>query len=232
LNLAHRELIPEEMDDPSVDVHGLKTGLGFLEWANSWFGGTKILIGAIARDWAAAPAPALSCLDVGTGAGDIPRAVAAWARERRLPVRSVGLDLHPLTARLARDLSQSEGVSIVRGDALVLPFADRTFDFSISSTFLHHLDDEQSVLCLSEMGRVSRRWVFVADLVRSWTAYGTVKALTLVAGNALTRHDGPVSVRRSFTIPEVERIAARAGLVDVKVSGCFPFRFLLSGRKP
>src|SRR3989475_3974593 len=48
-------------------------------------------------------------LDVGTGLGDIPRAVAAVARRRGITLTPIGLDVIPTTARLSRE----NGVSVV-----------------------------------------------------------------------------------------------------------------------
>ena len=68
----------------------------------------------------------ITLLDVATGSADLPQQIGRWARRRPgLSIRCVGLDLHPVTLAVAREWSPE--VPLVRGDALRLPFPDRTF---------------------------------------------------------------------------------------------------------
>ncbi len=105
-------------------------------------------------------------------------------------------------------------LTLVRGDMGSLPFGDRTFDIVLATLVLHHLPDDAQADALSEMARVARRAVLVAELERrSLHWFGArLLAATIWRRNPLTRHDGPVSVRRGYTAPELEAIAARAGL--------------------
>jgi len=49
------------------------------------------------------PTKPLNILDLGTGAADIPRAIAAWARKRQLPVTITAVDRNPEILQLARE---------------------------------------------------------------------------------------------------------------------------------
>ena len=60
-------------------------------------------------------------------------------------------------------------------------------------------------------------WV-VNDLVRGRGAYRLVWLLTRVfSRSAMARHDGPMSILRSYTPPEVVALCEKAGFFDVKV---------------
>jgi hypothetical protein len=82
------------------------------------------------------------------------------------------------------------------------------------------------------MARVSRGVVLVNDLERTRANYLGARLLGVTAwrGNRLTRHDGPLSVQRSFTSGELLAIGRRAGLRDVSVGRHFPWRIVLEGR--
>ena len=54
-----------------------------------------------------------------------------------------------------------------------------------------------------------------------------VHATDVWRGNRLTRHDGPLSVRRSFTARELERLAHDAGFAGARVYRHVPFRVVL-----
>jgi hypothetical protein len=80
------------------------------------------------------------------------------------------------------------------------------------------------------MKRVARQKIFVIDLHRhalAYFLYTTVGKLFLY--NRLIRHDGALSILRSFRPAELEDLAARAKLENVSVERHFPFRLVLSG---
>ena len=139
-----------------------------------------------------------------------------------------------LNARSARAiLEESEDfaeISSIRGDALNLPFAEASFDYVICSLFTHHFTDENVLKILLEMKRVARRKIYVIDLHRhalAYFLYTTVGRLFLY--NRLIRHDGALSILRSFKPRELKDLAAAAKLEDVSVERHFPFRLVLSG---
>lgn len=180
------------------------------------------------------PGP-LRILDVGCGAGDIPRVLEARLRASGWRPRCVLADLHPVTLRIAREALGSAprpgSFRFVRLTAAGLPFADGSFDLALSSLTLHHLEHDEAGRLLAELARVSSgRWL-VADLRRSRMALGLVRMLstTLWRREPLPRVDGPVSVRRAFTPAEVEALLAASG-VPGRVVRAGPVRFLATGR--
>ncbi|HYO92071.1 MAG TPA: methyltransferase domain-containing protein [Pyrinomonadaceae bacterium] len=174
-----------------------------------------------------------SLLDVGAGSGELLRVAARWAEESGRRARLTGLELNERSCRAILEESKSFSfISAVRGDALRLPFADRSFDYTMCSLFTHHLRDEQVKTVLSEMARVARRGIFVIDLHRHPVAYYLyTTAGRLLLHNRLIREDGALSILRSFRPEELLSLAASTHLQDVKVRRRFPFRLVLSAGK-
>lgn len=217
----------ELIDQPAGDAE-LEASLDHVAAVNRWLGGTRVLLRALApllpagRD--------VSVLDVGTGSGDLPRALVSWGAAHGRRIRVVGADRHPQTIRIAHARNHAfRMVAPVRCDVLHLPFANRSFDFALISLTLHHLDDADHPTALRELARVARRAVLVNELERSWPNYLGAKALsaTLWRRNRLTRHDAPMSVLRAFTPAELAAIAAAAGLAHARIDRRFFYRLVL-----
>jgi hypothetical protein len=97
------------------------------------------------------------------------------------------------------------------------------------SLFTHHFADEQVVSILREMNRVARRRIFVIDLHRDPVPYFFYTTLgKLVLKNRLIRHDGALSILRSFKARELANLGKAAGLREVAVELHFPARLVLS----
>ena len=224
---AGREL----MDEPAQDRGELERSLADIRAVNRWLGGTRVVLHHLEELFERHPRPSYRILDVATGSGDIPLRVARWARERDVQVEIVATDNHATTLELARaHTAQEPAVRTETADALALPWPDDSFDVALLSTALHHFDDERDCLrVLREMHRVSRIGLIVNDLARSRTALLGARLLAATAWRThpVTRHDGPLSVRRAFTPDELRALAARAGFQEAEVRAHVPFRVAL-----
>ncbi len=79
------------------------------------------------------------------------------------------------------------------------------------------------------MKRVTNRKIFVIDLHRHPVAYYAYKTLgRIILKNRLVRHDGALSILRSFRPAELIALAEKAGLPNPTLSRSFPFRLILS----
>jgi ubiquinone/menaquinone biosynthesis C-methylase UbiE len=201
-----------------------------LQFVNRWMGDAHSLKTALFREIKDKSLASFSILDVGAGSGELLRVTAAWARQTGRRLHAVGLELNERSAESINEESDRfDEITAVRGDALKLPFADSQFDYVMCSLFTHHFVDEQVVQILREMSRVARRRIFVIDLHRHPIAYLLYTTLgKLVLYNRLLRHDGALSILRSFKADELRALAQRAGLNDVSVERHFPYRLVLS----
>jgi hypothetical protein len=100
----------------------------------------------------------------------------------------------------------------VVGDALDLPFPDASMDIISCCLFVHHLEPPQVARYLAEAMRVARVAVIINDLERSGLHYRLAQLNRFIDPSPISRHDGPVSVRRAYTRSELTRMLADTGL--------------------
>lgn len=221
----------ELMDEPAQDPGELEKSLRDLREVNRWLGGTRVVLHYLADLVRRHPRAEYRVLDIATGSGDIPLQVAKWARGEDLQVAIVATDNHPTTLEAARAHTAAEPcIRVEAADAMELPYANESFDVALFSTALHHFDDERDCIrVLREMHRVCRIGFIVNDLARSRPALlgARLLAVTVWRTHPITRHDGPLSIRRAFTPAELRALAAKAGFANGRVQAHFPFRLAL-----
>lgn len=170
-----------------------------------------------------------SVLDLGAGSGEMLRFIAEFAGRTNRRAFLIGLDLHEQSLRvMRRESSEFDEINPLRADALHLPFADRSFDFCISSLFTHHLKDDQVVALFREMGRVAGRGIFSIDLHRhpmAWILYKLFCWSHRIS--PMVRQDGSLSILRSFKPEELKELAQKANLEDPLVEYHSPHRLVL-----
>ena len=219
------------MDQPGADPAMLARSLRFIRTINAALGYTRSTLRHLARfsrGWKRGET--IRVIDFATGSADVPRAVLRWADARGFDVRVIGVDLHAETARTARASSRDPRLGVVRADVLDLPFDDGSFDYALTSMFLHHLGDDDVVRVLNSMSRVARRGIIAADLIRNRRAYAWITLFTLLA-NPMLRHDARVSVRQGFTRGEILALRDRAGIGFADFYWHFGHRLVLAGEK-
>ena len=210
ISFKNRANLTEIMDDLTQPAHEFDAAYRELKVVNERLGGIRAIERFLPRG------SNLLMLDVASGGCDVGEALLDHSSSR-----VVSLDLN------ARGLKFAKRTWPVAGDALRLPFRDRSFDVAMASLFFHHLSEEDCPRVLAEMWRVSRQRVLVNDLHRHAVAYFSFQVLaTLFSKSRMVRHDGPVSVRRAFHPDELLRIAERAG-VPARVHRSFPYRLVL-----
>ena len=214
--------VEEILDGPLDDLEAVAGNLRDLRRVNRLLGGTRLSRLAITRLWP--DGTSLSVLDVGTGGADIPVSLLADAARHGRSLRVEAIDSRPEVieaARLARPaLDRVAGLSLQVADGLALPYPDGAFDVAHASMVVHHLAPDEVVAFLHELRRVARAGIVVNDLVRGQLAWlgGWLLVRALGAGR-YARHDGPLSVRRAYSRPELLELVAAAGLVPIATFG-------------
>jgi len=187
---------------------------------NGLFGGRWVTLRHFRRLVRALPKDrAITVLDVGAGAADIPVTLVRWARRHGRALRIFALDHGRSTLEYARAYTATyPEITLIQGDALALPVRPEAVDIVISAMTLHHLAPEEAVRYLTELDAAAGRGWIVNDLVRGRAAHALVWLLTrLVTRNRMARHDGPMSILRAYTPPELRALCQKAGLFDVRV---------------
>jgi SAM-dependent methyltransferase len=199
----------ELLDDPAADPRLVAESLRNIARSNWMFGGVAAARFGVLRLLDRARVTTATLLDVGTGLGDVPTALAASLSRRGVRLAVTGVELNPTAARLAALL----GLTTVRADGLRLPFRDRSVDVVLLSQVAHHLTAAAVARLAREATRVARLGVVLADLKRSRLAQlGFGVASRLLRFDDATTADGVTSLRRGFRIAELQTLLATAGI--------------------
>jgi ubiquinone/menaquinone biosynthesis C-methylase UbiE len=216
----------EHLDGALADPGVLDGNLRDLRRINRRFGGTELSLRALralvaqsrAEHPGRVPDP-LRILDVGSGAGDMPLAFAgATGPWRSVHITAVDSRSEVLDAarRVSPELISQGNVRSEVADGRSLPYADDAFDVAHASLVVHHLETGAAVGFLRELARVARTGIVINDLERGWRSWlGAWVVLHAMTRNRYTLHDGPLSVRRSYTLPEMRTLLAEVGLRSV-----------------
>jgi ubiquinone/menaquinone biosynthesis C-methylase UbiE len=204
-----------ELLDQPLDPSARAASLADIDRLSAWFGAHALTLAAVRAAAAAVPSDrALTVIDVGGGDGAFARRLVRWARRTGRRAQVVVVERDPATLDLA---PAHEGVVLVRADATALPFRDGAAHAATAGLTLHHLEPDGAVACLREMARVGGH-VIVNDLLRTPLTLGLVWLATRLLGcHRVSRHDGPLSVRRAYAPDELRALAARAGLSAIEI---------------
>ena len=228
MSLAERSDAAELMDTEPVPFDEFRECLRHLERINRASLAYRPTLTWLERLVRRHPGRPLSILDVGFGHGDMLRRICAWAVDRGVPVRLVGVDLVPWSTRAATLATPPNAdIRYHVGDIFDWP-DDRPADVVVSSLFAHHLPDPDLVRFLRWMDRRAGLGWFVNDLHRHALPHRVVgTAARLLPVNRLVRHDAPLSVARGFTRRDWDRLIVLSGLDPARVSveWFFPFRY-------
>lgn len=166
----------------------------------------------------------LRVLDVGFGDGDMLRRIAARAARRGVDADLVGIDLNPRSEAAAR-AHTPPGLPITWRTGDYAALAGQDWDVVISSLVAHHMTHDQLVAFLRFMEREGKRGWLINDLHRHGFAHAGFPLLARIARwHPIVRHDGRLSIARSYRPAEWPPLLAEAGIAEARVFRAFPFR--------
>jgi hypothetical protein len=203
-----------ELIDGAIEAADLAATLADVDRLNAWFGGYALTLRQIRRLAAGVPRErALRVVDVGGGSAAFAVRLVKWARRSGRTICVMVVERDATILALARRVASAyPEVRLIQGDAAALPFRERAAHIVTSGLTLHHLEPEQAVAGLREMAAAAGIAVVVNDLLRHRLSLGLIWLVTrLFRCHPISRHDGPLSVRRSYSRDELRALAARAG---------------------
>jgi len=219
MSLAVRSQAEELMDADDLDAATYADVVGDLATVNTVTMARRPTLDFLAR--ATAGRKSFRLLDVGFGDGDMLRRIARWAKAKGIEAELVGVDLNPRSEQAAR--AHGGDIRYVTGDYTDL--AHEPWDVIVSSLVAHHMSHDQLIAFLRFMeGHASAGW-FVNDLHRHGFAHWGFPVLATIARwHPIVRHDGTLSIARSYRPDEWPPLLAEAGITEAKVRRVFPFR--------
>lgn len=218
-----RRPLPELMDDPALGWQETERALDDLDRVTRWSLGARPVLRALLPGILAGP-PRQRLLDLGTGSGLVPAALAAAAARRGVELIVVGSDRK--LAHLVHGRRRGHRQLRVVAAAQALPFRDDAVDWSLSTLLLHHFDETGNRRVLAEMRRVARRGAAIVDLRPSRLAPRLFRVLAALLGlGPVARYDGLVSLGQAWSESELRRLVA--GLPVLELRRRFPFRVSL-----
>ena len=228
--VVHREeRQTEHLDRPVIESVALHENLRDIRRVNRLAGGRSAVLRQLpALLRCIPPDRAVEVLDLATGSGDIPLAVAETLRRSG---RAIALTVTDISSQILdearRHLAEVPDVTFSLSDAREAPFPDGSFDIVLCSLALHHFSPPDAVRVLREMERLARVGFIVNDIRRCLPGYLAALLVSRIASrNALTRHDMPLSVRRAYTMREFRELLREAGIDDAMTTGHPLFRMV------
>lgn len=220
--LARRAEADELMDADDLSPDTYAAVVSDLARVNTVTLAIRPTLGFLSR--ALAGATRFKLLDVGFGDGDALRRIARWAARRGVDAELVGVDLNPRSASAAAAHTPPDlPITYRTGDYADL--AGENWDVVVSSLVAHHMTHAQLVAFVRFMEREARAGWLVNDLHRHGFAYWGYPLLARAARwHPIVRHDGRLSIARSYRPAEWPPILAEADVTGARVFRAFPYR--------
>lgn len=233
INLTTRSKELELIDTESLDFNKSNAFLKELELINKLTTAYLPTLHAIERILKAkhtGPHLPIKVLDVGSGYGDTLRQISRWSAQKDIPINLTGIDINPMAEKLAQDATPGEmKITYLTKDVFEENFQE-TYHIIISSLFTHHLEDQSIIKFIQWMtDHTSYGW-FINDLHRHIIPYYFIKYFVrLFKFNRLIVNDAPLSVARSFSRNDWDRLIKKANIQGSKIaiSWHWPFRYCL-----
>jgi SAM-dependent methyltransferase len=131
----------------------------------------------------------MNVLDVGSGFGGTARFIAESTRE----VKVIGLNIDPRQVEKARQLTNSDRVSFIEGDACAMPFPSDSFDRLVAVESVFHFPSR--IKFLREARRVlkSNGQLVLSDFVLNGSKLPSTLIKIFLHGNPMERFYGRVN---------------------------------------
>ena len=224
--LSQRATAPERMDDSTQGGAELEQALRHLRVLNRLLGASGPVLYGVKRLWKASGRPhRLTVLDVGSGSGDINRALLRWADAQGVALSIVLVDVTEEAQREAeRSFNGEARVTFVRGS--VFDLAPHQADIVTASQFAHHYAESELPRLFERLLELSRTGVVINDIHRHWVPWAAVWLLTrIISRNRYIRHDGPLSVAKGFRADDFRSVARCLGIDNLTLRWRPLFRY-------
>lgn len=230
LNFPFRSSQPEILDDFDLQGNDLTQNLRELEKVNGYLGGNLIVKEGVRRLISSKTLSdkEVTIVDAGCGAGDALRLLSRWGRKNQWKLELIGIDANKEAVRYAEQRSMEfDNVHFRQLNILSPQFAELKADIVMFNLFLHHFEEEQIVNFLKAC-KSNGSAILINDLHRSKLAYHAFRLVSrILRFSYIGRHDGKLSVKKSFTKKDWHRMLKNAGINDYEIRWRWAFRYLV-----
>ncbi len=216
------------MDDLSLEAVALQQALNEVTLVNRILGGHKVTLEGLNYFFKRFPQEQYTIVDMGCGDGASLRTVAQYCRKNEITVSLTGYDLNPVSIELARRKSVDyPEIQFQVQDILKLEAGSFSCDILITVLTMHHFTNAEIETFLNQFLQLTRLGVVINDLQRSRLAYVLFQVFSLIfMRSKIARHDGLISIKRSFTKKEILTFNQKLPVNEYKVRWRWAFRYL------
>ncbi|WP_026950650.1 methyltransferase domain-containing protein [Algoriphagus mannitolivorans] len=224
---SQRSTEKELMDDLECSGPVLQETLKELKTINRWLGGNKVTLTGLKKLMKAKPQGAYFLTDIGCGGGDMIRIMANWASKEKIIVNFEGVDANANIIELAKkrqkDIPQ---VHWKVQNVFEEEFQNDPCDIVTCTLFTHHFTDQELVDLFGAIRKKARIGMVINDLHRHPIAFHSIRVLTsLFSKSPMVKHDASLSVLRSFSRSDWEKILFLAGITQYRIRWYWAFRW-------
>ncbi len=214
----------EFMDRDDCDQELLKNTYRNFRNINQFLSGWRRLFRNQITPLCADSSKTYTLLDVGFGGGDIAFYLDHLARESGINLHITAIDPDPRAFEYVSGLDSSPNINFRQATETELIDEGKVFDFVVSNHLMHHLKPDELKTLLLNCRQLTKKRLLFNDLRRSDAAWVLFNGLTLfLFRNSYIRPDGLMSIRRSYTATELNKILPPAFRAASKP----PFRLLV-----
>lgn len=199
--------VRERMDNPSADPVTLDRTYEQFRYINAMVAGWRAVYRRQLKPLLVSGREA-SLLDIGSGGGDVVRALAGWAAADGLALRITAIDPDERAHAFACSRPSPPNLHFRRAYSGDLVREGARFDLVTSNHLLHHLKPAELSALLDDSAQLCRVRTVHADISRARLAYAFFSAATLpFFRGSFIREDGLLSIRRSYTPEELAAVS-------------------------
>lgn len=216
----------EILDDLNIDQVSLKQNLKEIEKVNHSLGAYSFLRKSLLQLFKKEGGTNWKLSDLGCGGGDALRALYKDPSLRDHISCWQGLDYNPSVLDFAKESSKSLPFEF-RQVNLLDSSEDYQADIGMFNLVLHHFSDDDIESLLLRASKQCR-FILISDLHRNAIAYHSFRGLShFWRFNEVSRHDGKLSVQKSFIRRDWERILSAVPHREVQIQWHWSFRWNL-----
>ncbi len=225
----HKRSYEEELlDAENIPADDLYRNLYELEVINRYLDGHRVTLAGL-KKLIGQNKQAIHLADIGCGGGDTLKAIAIWARKKKIQVRLTGIDLKADCISYAKENCKDfPEISFICDDYRNVFQNSNNISIVHCSLFCHHLNETQITALINDCLQ-NKSHLLINDLERHPLAYHSIKWIThFFSKSYLVKNDAPLSVLRGFKTSEWFNILKSTRHTTFEIENKWAFRHLIT----